>query len=473
MINRKINMVIAGVLAASIAVSCIIFFKHRAPSYKQPATMDVFTPDPVLVSTAYSTLENSVKVHDHPSEFIHRTAASIAPTEIARDFRMELIALEAGLPCGMNLPVTLRDTPTRPNSHPVPGAISALSFMSKLQPLTIADNLVATIEEPQQPPEEDLLSPKEYWLEQQKPEDSQESSSNNGGGETSNKKPDPVKLIKRALTSSHTMEGYGGGMITPTAYMADCSTDDLIFSKPSVSFSFLRAGTNNITTFGISETIMGRVEVSYAMSRLGLGSLDRDIMRTMGRDIVRDDIYLHTFSVRGLLVKEDSCNMSLPAITAGVHFKYNDTIQTIDRRMGGGLKRIGLDKSNGVEYTLTATKTFNDPCLDRPLTISGGLRFSNAAQIGYLGFGNRCRLTFEGNVFYKPVDWLTLGYEIRQKRNPFRETGVFGEENWWHALTLRLNIGEQLSVTAMYGHLGNFINSSADCSWGVQLRWRF
>ncbi len=323
-----------------------------------------------------------------------------------------------------------------------------------------------------------VLSPAEYWLSlKDKNGDENATVTVFDGGESAageqDEETENLLAIPRRFKPMNTIEGYGGGHITPTAYLSELSHKEAPLALPSVSFQFYKLGSKDIETLTISDTFFGRVELSYALSRLGLGSLDNDIRDGTPFDIVRNDIYLHTFNIRGLILPEDSFDWA-PAITAGVHFKYNDTIQTLDRRMGRSIRNIGLERSNGTDFTLTLSKTLADPFFSRPLSLSGGLRFSQAAQLGYLGFADAYRLSFEGNVFYNPVDNLWLGYEIRQKRNPYDNGGrLLGEEDWWHALSVRYNINTHFSISAMYGHFGTFANSHADCTWGFQLRYKF
>ena len=61
-------------------------------------------------------------------------------------------------------------------------------------------------------------------------------------------------------------------------------------------------------------------------------------------DIQQSDIWLHNLNVRLLVVKENEdcfCGVPLPAITVGIHCKYNETISQINDRLGGALTGIG------------------------------------------------------------------------------------------------------------------------------------
>ena len=67
---------------------------------------------------------------------------------------------------------------------------------------------------------------------------------------------------------------------------------------------------------------------------------------------------------------------------------------------------------------MTASKTFAE-AFGRPLIASAGLRLSQAADLGFLGFSDTYQASFEGNVAYLLTDKLLVAYEIRQKTSPY------------------------------------------------------
>ena len=198
-------------------------------------------------------------------------------------------------------------------------------------------------------------------------------------------------------------------------------------------------------------------------------------------DTETGSVWLHNFNVRFLLVKEDTClaGIPLPAITAGIHFKYNDGIAQINNNLGNALSTIGYRANNGVDFTLTATKNFAK-LVGRPLFITAGLRESEAAQIGLLGFGDTYHLTFEGNVVYMPTDRLAIGFELRQKVDPYdtiasSEPGelLVGPEDNWYAVEAGYILNKHTTLCAGWGHFGNLVNSEANNSWLMQLKYEF
>ena len=278
----------------------------------------------------------------------------------------------------------------------------------------------------------------------------------------------------------HTIEGVGGAAITPMAYLVnpeprcECS----LLGKPAVAMTYVNMGEKNLDAITITETLGGRIEFGYAANRLGLGTLPMAIRNTpgVGVDIGCSDVWLHHFNLRLLAVKENTCvgGFAMPAVTAGVHFKVNDGIRDINESLGGALSGIGYERENGVDFTLTATRTIPPEVLGRPLIVTAGLRASQAAQLGFLGFGDEYHATFEGNVAYLPFDRLVLAYEFRQKPDPYGQiAGLIGDEDHWHAFDAIFILNEQTTFTAGYGAFGTLADTEENGVWWLQLKHEF
>jgi hypothetical protein len=279
----------------------------------------------------------------------------------------------------------------------------------------------------------------------------------------------------------HSIEGYGGGAITPMAYLVNPGPQDCVFGKPAAALTVGNLGDKQLEAITVTETLWGRVELGYGADRASLGDLPSDIYESTDMDIETGSVWLHNFNVRFLLVKENTClaGLPLPAITAGVHFKYNDGIAQINNSLNNALSTIGYTANNGVDFTLTATKNFAK-IAGRPLFITAGLRESEAADIGLLGFGNTYHMTFEGSVVYMPTDRLAIGFEFRQKFDPYGtitsiEPGemLVGPEDNWYAVEAGFILNKHTTLCAGWGHFGNLVNSDANDSWLMQLKYEF
>jgi hypothetical protein len=272
----------------------------------------------------------------------------------------------------------------------------------------------------------------------------------------------------------HDIEGFGGGAITPMAYLVNPPLGTNTLGLPSAAVSYVNLGQKDLEAFTITENVIGRVELGFGADRLGLGDLPDDIQKATGVDIHTTDVWLYNFNARGLLIPENSFNSQwVPALTGGVHFKYNDGIANVNNRLGSALDSIGYRKDEAFDFTLTASKTFPN-VFGRPLIVSAGGRESEGAQLGFLGFGESYRTTFEGNIAYLPTDWLLVAYEFRQKTDPYGQIpGLIGRENDWHALDVSWIPNAHIDVTAGIGYFGVLANARADSAFWLQLKYEF
>ena len=275
----------------------------------------------------------------------------------------------------------------------------------------------------------------------------------------------------------HTIEGYGGGAITPLAYLVNPSEDPCrVFGKPAVAFSYANMHSKSLTAFTVTQTVFGRIEFGYGADQAQLGSLPDAIRDTTGIDVRRHECWLHNFNVRYLAVKENEYELlgiGLPAFTAGIHFKYNSTIDGMNDALGGALTDIGYRRASSQDFTFTFTKMFQN-VFGRTLIASAGLRLSEAAELGFLGFGNVYRPSFEGNFVYMLSPRLLVAYEFRQKHNPYDTIpGVLNGEDHWHTLSAGLILNKHSTLVAGYGNFGTMCNEVANGVWLMQLKYEF
>ncbi len=278
-----------------------------------------------------------------------------------------------------------------------------------------------------------------------------------------------------------TIEGYGGGGITPFAYLVNPGKEECLWGKPATAMTFIDARQKDLFAVTASETLFARVELSYGGDRLGLGTLPAAIKTSTGIGIEEDSVWLQNFNFRALLWKENDCLLGIkaPAITAGVSLKFNSDISNINKELNGALSSIGYRRDSGVDFTLTATKTFPHLLLDRPVIVTAGLRLSEAADLGFLGFGDTYRATFEGNVAWLPWDKVLVAYEFRQNADPYGKIPdgsggyLIGAEDNWQAFDLALIVNKHSTLVAGWALLGNLANTEANNTWFLQYKYEF
>ncbi len=271
----------------------------------------------------------------------------------------------------------------------------------------------------------------------------------------------------------HTIEGTGGLVLTPAAYLVNPGADGVTFGKPSLSAQAVWIGGKDMQALAATWTLWGRLELGYAVNRLGLDDFPSDVRLATGLDIDTNDIYLHHFNARYNLIREGEWGKDwMPAVTAGLHYKYNADIYEIDRDLGGVLSTLGYNDNDGVDMTLTASKMVT--CMERPVILSAGARASKAAQFGLAGFGDDYLVSFEGSAVMLVTDRLAIGTEVRQKRDQYANLPglVQGEDTWWdvHAAYILNNNAE---VYAVVGDAGDVLNHKDEVFWGAVFKYEF
>ena len=122
-----------------------------------------------------------------------------------------------------------------------------------------------------------------------------------------------------------------------------------VYGASPPALSFVNARQKDLAAITVSETLFGRIELSYGADRLGLGTLPADIDHYTNHvlGIEENDVWLQNFNIRALLVKENDClfGFKAPAITAGIHIKYNSDIANINSELHGGALRHRLSPS--------------------------------------------------------------------------------------------------------------------------------
>ncbi len=266
----------------------------------------------------------------------------------------------------------------------------------------------------------------------------------------------------------HTIEGVGGLVLTPTAYLVNPPGEGDRCGKPAFGAHAVWVGNRDLQAFTMTWSPCERVELGYAFNRFGIGDL-----AVPARIRVRaDEIYLHHFNVRVNLIQEGGCADWMPAITAGAHYKYNNDIAEINRDLGGALEAIGYNDNDGVDFTLTATKTLD--LFPRPVIATAGLRASKASQLGLTGFGDDYLISFEGSVLTLLTDRLAVGAEYRQKREALGEIDdvVNSEDSWWdvHAAYI---LNPHATVYATVGDAGAVLDHTDETIYGLVFKYEF
>ncbi len=276
---------------------------------------------------------------------------------------------------------------------------------------------------------------------------------------------------------THNVEGNSGVFITSTAYLVNPPEEGEVFGLPSFSTSFAAIGEKDFESFAVTENILGRIELGYALERLGLGDWPADVKTASGLH-VDNHVFVHNFNTRLMVIEEGGFDRNwVPAVTLGAHFKWNDGLTSLNRQLNGLCDTLGADHNTGTEFTAVATRTITD-WLPRPLIVSAGLRNGDAIHTGLMGFAGERRTTFEGSIIYFLTDRLLLAGEYRQKSDLLDQCTVNGrhlikaENDWWD-ICLAYVVDDHLTVAVGYADFGNVFNHRENNVWAIQLKYEF
>jgi hypothetical protein len=269
----------------------------------------------------------------------------------------------------------------------------------------------------------------------------------------------------------HQIEGSGGIFSTLSAYIVNPPRDGELIGRPSVGFAYVNLGHEvNLEAFTLTESPLKRLELGYGWNHLGLG----DLPAALGSGYHGpDDVQLHNFNARYQLIKEGEFDQKwVPALTAGAHYKYNDSISDINNAVGGALASHGISGDNGADFTLYASKMFTQ--LPRPVLLEVGGRATRAVWDGLGGFTSSYNFVVEANAVVFITSRFALAAEYKQQPDSYQPVGdlVRLESDWW-TLDAAYIVNKHLTLAVGYGHFGNVLNHEANGVWGLTTKWEF
>ncbi len=282
----------------------------------------------------------------------------------------------------------------------------------------------------------------------------------------------PAKAEKPAPLPLHQIEGSGGIFSTLSAYIVNPPRDGEPVGRPSVGFAHVSLGYDkNLEALTITESPLKRLELGYGWDHLSLG----DLPAALGSGYHGpDNVQLHNFNARYQLLKEGEFDQKwIPAVTAGVHYKYNDGISEVNNHVGGALASVAnIPNHDGTDFTLYASKLFTQ--LPRPVLLELGGRATEAVWDGLGGFTRSYNFVFEGNVVVFVTGNLALAAEYKQQPRDYKAIGnlVRVENDWW-TIDAAYVVNNHLTLAVGYGHFGNVLNHQSNGVWGFTTKWEF
>jgi hypothetical protein len=235
------------------------------------------------------------------------------------------------------------------------------------------------------------------------------------------------KLIGSSGVSQ--MEGSAGGGLVPWATITGYGTRDE--QSTTIFSSFVDVDDYKMRAFGLAHGFNNRIEISAA--RLEVKTKD-------------DDSELKA-NILGLKVRlmGDLMFTPWPQVALGAQYKH-------------GLNPNALNASSdsaGYDVYIAATKVWLDGPFHRNVVVNTTLRYSNANQLGLLGFGGDRRqhreVLFEASAgLFLNRHWV-IGGEYRQKPNNFLVT----REDDWKNIFVGYIPNKQIAMTLAFVGLGD------------------
>jgi hypothetical protein len=286
----------------------------------------------------------------------------------------------------------------------------------------------------------------------------------------------PVTAEKPPPLPLHQIEGNGGIFSTLSAYLVNPPRNGEPVGRPSVGFSYVSLGHGqDLEALTLTETPLSRLELGYGYNNFNLGNLPLDVYQTTGGalNLTETSVDLHNFNARVQILKEGEFGQKwIPALTAGAHFKYNNTYNDINSQLGGTLNAIGVSQNDGVDFTLYASKLFT--WLPRPVLVELGGRATRGVWNGLLGFTDSYQFLFEGNVVVFLTDSIALAGEYRQQNTDYQTIpGLIGKASDWWTIDVAYVVNKHLTLAVGYGHFGTVLNNEANGVWGITTKWEF
>jgi hypothetical protein len=285
---------------------------------------------------------------------------------------------------------------------------------------------------------------------------------------------------KGAPLPLHQIEGNGGIFSTLSAYIVNPPRNGELFGRPSLGFAYVDVGHGqDLEALTLTESPLSRVELGFGYNNFNLGNLPQDVSLATsgGLNLKESAVQLYNFNARVQIIKEGDFDQKwLPAVTAGVHYKYNDTYDDVNKDLDGTLKAIGVNQNDGADFTLYASKLITQ--LPRPVLLEAGGRATEGVWNGLLGFTDRYNFLFEGNAVVFVTSNLALAAEYKQMATDYNTVTVgnshlIGKAGDWWTLDAAYVVNKHLTFAVGYGYFGTVLNNQADGVWGITTKWEF
>jgi hypothetical protein len=236
------------------------------------------------------------------------------------------------------------------------------------------------------------------------------------------------KLISTAGVSQ--IEGAGGGGLVPWATLSGYDSREQI--STTAFFSKINIDDYTLNAVGASISFYDRIELSVAEHDFTI-------------DATRLKLKQNIFGVKARLYG-DVIYSPFPQVSAGIQYKTLNDSTFIDALDAGNSDR-------GTDFYLSLTKINLGVFFGFNTLWSTTLRYTNANELGLLGFGgpkNHSRqLVVEASAAFLLDRYISIGAEYRQKPNNLNVA-----EDDWRDLFISYSPNKSVSLTLAWLQLG-------------------
>jgi len=267
----------------------------------------------------------------------------------------------------------------------------------------------------------------------------------------------PDRSGKLLLTGGVSqVEGSAGGGLTPWAVISGYGTRDQIGG--SAFYTRVDVDDYGLETFGVALGLYDRVELSLAKQSLDTRDVGAALGLGRGFRLGQDIFGLKVKLFGDAVLEQDS---PWPQVSAGLQHKRSNRDALV--------RAVGAQDDAGTDLYLSATKLY----LAQSLLLNGTLRYTEANQLGLLGFGgdrrDGHRLQFEGSAALLLSRSLAIGAEYRQKPD---NLNIADEDAAWDAFVAWAP-SKHVSLTLAFVDLGNIVIADHQRGWYASLQVGF
>ncbi len=252
---------------------------------------------------------------------------------------------------------------------------------------------------------------------------------------------------KLPLTAGFTdADGAGGGGLVPLAFITGYGTSDSWGANAHLTA--IRLGDFDLRAYGAGIGALDRFEVSFTRHELDVTGTALD-----GLGVTQDVFGAKIKLFANAVYLQDSW---LPQTSIGAQFKKNKGLHDAASVGLPGLTsvvQLGAEDDESIDYYLALTKVL----LAQSIVLNVNLRYTEANQLGLLGFGGDRHHGYsfepEGTVAYLLRRKLALGAEYRSKPH---NLGADREDDAWD-IFLAWAPTRNISLVAAYLNLGSIL----------------